>query len=148
MRLLLAWSIFAITMLPLLAQDPSARADDRASIREVVREYVAARDHADAKEIEALFTVDADQLVSERERRRAGRCCREAPCSVPRERTIYHVDQSPLRPGVAIADGRYEVTGSSGGPSRKMWTTLVMRQGEDGWHIAAIRNMLPAPPAQ
>jgi hypothetical protein len=47
---------------------------------------------------------------------------------------------------VALADGRYELTGLAGGESRKMWTTLVLTRGADGWRIAAIRNMLPAAP--
>jgi len=28
-----------------------------------------------------------------------------------------------------------------------MWTSLVILRTADGWRIAAIRNMLPAPPA-
>ena len=48
---------------------------------------------------------------------------------------------------VAIADGRYEITGGAGG-DRRMWSTFVMTREGAGWRIAAIRNMLPAPPAQ
>jgi hypothetical protein len=44
---------------------------------------------------------------------------------------------------VAIADGRYELTGLAGGATRQMWTTLVLKRTESGWRIAAIRNMLP-----
>jgi hypothetical protein len=29
-----------------------------------------------------------------------------------------------------------------------MWSTFVMARGQDGWHITAIRNMLPAQPAR
>jgi hypothetical protein len=29
-----------------------------------------------------------------------------------------------------------------------MWSTFVMTREGGGWRIAAIRNMLPAPPAQ
>jgi hypothetical protein len=47
----------------------------------------------------------------------------------------------------ALADGRYEIAGLAGGQSRRMWTTLVLSRTADGWRIAAIRNMLPAPPA-
>jgi hypothetical protein len=45
---------------------------------------------------------------------------------------------------VALADGRYEITGMANGPSRKMWASLMLTRGADGWRIAAIRNMLPA----
>ena len=48
---------------------------------------------------------------------------------------------------VAIADGRYEISGLAGGQARRMWTTLVVSRTPEGWRIAAIRNMLPAPPA-
>ena len=48
---------------------------------------------------------------------------------------------------VAIADGRYEITGGTGG-DRRMWSTFVMTREGSVWRIAAIRNMLPAPPAQ
>jgi hypothetical protein len=29
-----------------------------------------------------------------------------------------------------------------------MWTSFVLVKAKDGWRIAAIRNMLPAPPAK
>ena len=48
---------------------------------------------------------------------------------------------------VAIADGRYEIIGGAGG-DRRMWSTFVMTREAETWRIAAIRNMLPAPPAQ
>ena len=47
---------------------------------------------------------------------------------------------------VAVADGRYSITGAEGG-DRRMWSTFVMVREKDGWRIAAIRNMLPAAPA-
>ena len=46
----------------LIAQ--TSTASDEAAVREVVRKYVDARESIDAKAIEALFTADADQLVS------------------------------------------------------------------------------------
>lgn len=49
-----------------------------------------------------------------------------------------------LDPEIAIVDGRYETTFSSG-RIRKMWTTLVVKRVGGNWRIAAIRNMLPAP---
>ena len=52
-----------------------------------------------------------------------------------------------LNADTAIADGRYELTGLAGGESRRMWSTFVLVRTRKGWRIAAIRNMLPAPPA-
>jgi hypothetical protein len=45
---------------------------------------------------------------------------------------------------VALADGRYEISGASAADARKMWTALVLTRSSSGWRIAAIRNMLPA----
>ena len=63
------------------------------------------------------------------------------------KRTITVESVRFVTPEVAIADGRYELTGLAGGATRSMWATLVLRRTEAGWRIAAIRNMLPAPPA-
>src|SRR5579872_5371107 len=50
----------------LLAQSPA----DNSAVRDVVARYVAARQHSDEKAIAALFTADADQLVSSGEWRK------------------------------------------------------------------------------
>ena len=50
-------------------------------------------------------------------------------------------------PNIAIADGRYEIAASQGAAARRMWTSFLMVQSGGTWRIAAIRNMLPAPPA-
>ena len=46
------------------------KADTEAAINDVVRNYVAARERANAAELGALFTADADQLTSSGEWRR------------------------------------------------------------------------------
>ena len=51
-------------------------------------------------------------------------------------------------PDVLKVDGRYEIAGNAGAPIRRMWTSFVMVQTGGSWRIAAIRNMLPAPPAK
>jgi hypothetical protein len=45
---------------------------------------------------------------------------------------------------VAIADGRYELVGAT--DTRHMWSTFILTKSGGTWKIAAIRNMLPAPP--
>ncbi len=135
--------------LSLFAQSPEAT--DEASVREVVRKYMDAREHRDDKAIRALFTADADQLVSSGEWRR-GRDEVERGTLASSERTggkrtIAVTSVRFIAPGVALVDGRYEITGLTGGGSRRMWTTLVLTRGPGGWRIAAIRNMLPAAPA-
>ena len=128
-----------------------ARTKDEAAIRDVVKEYVAARERRDAAAIGALFTSDADQLVSSGEWRRGrdelvkGTLASSQRTGGNRTITLETI-RFPAR-DVAIADGRYEITGGAGG-DRRMWSTFVMTREGGGWRIAAIRNMLPAPPAQ
>lgn len=148
---LLKCAAFLIGVTTLLAQNPAANAGDEAAIREIVNKYVDAREHKDPKAVEALFTKDADQLVSSGEWRK-GRdaVVRGTLASSQRtggKRTITLESIRIVSPGVALADGRYELTGLAGGSTRSMWTSLVLTHGADGWRIAAIRNMLPAPPA-
>jgi uncharacterized protein (TIGR02246 family) len=120
---------------------------DEAAIRAVVQKYVDARESMDAHAIEALFTSDADQLVSTGEWRKGRsevvRGTMASSRSSAGKRTITVVSVRFVAPGVAIADGRYEITVPGGG-TRAMWTTLVLAKGSDGWRISAIRNMLPA----
>jgi uncharacterized protein (TIGR02246 family) len=122
-----------------------AQTNEEAAIREVVKKYVDARDRADAKAIEALFTSDADQLVSSGEWRKGRadvvRGTVASSQSATGKRTITVESVRLIAPSVALADGRYEIAGPE---TRKMWTTLLLTRGSDGWRIAAIRNMLPA----
>jgi uncharacterized protein (TIGR02246 family) len=122
---------------------------EEAAVREVVQKYVAARESMDARAIEALFTSDADQLVSSGEWRKGRsevvRGTMASSQSSGGKRTITVTSVRFVAPGVAIADGRYEISGIAGGGTRAMWTTLMLTRGADGWRIAAIRNMLPAP---
>jgi uncharacterized protein (TIGR02246 family) len=132
-----------------LVAQPSA---DEAAVRGVVARYVAARDHSDANAIAALFTDDADQLVSSGEWRKGrDQVVRGTLASSERTggtRTITVESVRFLSPDVALADGRYEIAGMASGQTRRMWTSIVLRRTAGGWRIAAIRNMLPAAPAR
>jgi len=135
---------------PWFAQEGAGR-NDEAAIREVVSKYVDARERIDPKAVEELFTSDADQLVSSGEWRKGRdavvRGTMASSSSTGGKRTITLESLRFLTPDVAIADGRYELTGLAGGATRSMWTTLVLKRTEKGWRISAIRNMLPAAPA-
>jgi uncharacterized protein (TIGR02246 family) len=124
---------------------------DEAAVRDVVRRYVDARDRKDAKAIEALFTADADQLVSSGEWRKGRdavvRGTMASSESSGGKRTITVEAVRFVTPEAALADGRYEIAGLAGAPARRMWSTFLMVRTPEGWRIAAIRNMLPAPPA-
>ena len=146
MRVLLILFLSLMTTGSAIAQSSASRANDDAAVREVVKRYLEARERRDAKAVEALFTEDADQLVSSGQWRRgrpeivSGTLASSDNNSGKRTlavETIRYVDS-----GVALADARYEIAGESS--TRKMWSTFLMKRGPDGWRIAAIRNMLPA----
>lgn len=143
----LAGSVIAVL---LLAQSPAGGTGEEAAIREVVQKYVDARENKNAQAIEGLFTNDADQLVSSGEWRKGrSEVVRGTLASSQRsggKRAITITSIRFVASSVALADGRYEITELAGGESRKMWTTLILIRGSDGWRIAAIRNMLPAAP--
>lgn len=144
--------LFVVAMASaLFAQSVSNHDSDKAAVRNVVQKYVEAREHMDAAAIQSLFTPDADQLVSSGEWRKG----REAVvhgtmASSQRTGGTRSITVESIRfpaPGVAIVDGRYDLTALAGGTTRHMWTTLILVKGPAGWQIAAIRNMLPAAPA-
>ena len=145
---------FALLFLMLLtpwATQKNTYANDDAAIREVVKQYVDARERIDPKAIEQLFTSDADQLVSSGEWRKGREAVVKGTMassqSTGGKRTITVEAVRFVTPDVAIADGRYELTGLAGGATRSMWTTLVLKRSGKDWQITAIRNMLPATPA-
>lgn len=140
------WGVTFLAAAALFAQGSEEKA-----IRAIVQKYMDARESQDARAVEALFTADADQLVSSGEWRKGRNDLVQGTLASSRnsagKRTITLTSIRFLAPAVAIADGRYELAGPAGGNTRKMWTSFVLTRGSDGWRIAAIRNMLPAPPA-
>lgn len=139
--------LIVASLLPLLAQKPA----DETAVRELVARYVDARDHPDAKTIEALFTADADQLVSSGEWRRGRDAVVRGTMASSEasggKRTITVETVRFLDGTTAIADGRYEIAGTNGTAARRMWTSIICKRTPAGWRIAALRNMLPAAPA-
>ena len=142
---LLVVSSALIASSPAIAQERSA---DVAAVRAVVSSYVDARERRDATALAALFTDDADQLVSTGEWRRGrdavvkGGLASSARSSGAR--TIEVETVRFLSPDVAVADGRYEIAAAAGAPARHMWTTFVMARRAGAWRISAIRNMRPS----
>jgi uncharacterized protein (TIGR02246 family) len=148
MRLLAALVLCSIATLPAIARNAVRASDDDAAIREVVRKYVDAREKRDPTLLAALFTEDADQITTSGEWRRGRdnvvRGGLASSQSNPGARQITIEAVRFLAPGVAIADGRYEIRGSQAGDQRRMWTTFVLMRGGSGeWRVAAIRNMVP-----
>jgi len=142
--------IGAAACLATLTRAPAAGPDDEAAIRAVVARYVDAREARDPEAIAALFTADADQLVSDGTWRK-GRddLVRGMLASSQRtggRRSITVESVRLLGPDVALVDGRYRQTGLAGGKDRDLWTTILLKRDPTGWRIAAVRNMLPAAP--
>lgn len=119
---------------------------DEAAVRAVVARYVDAREAIDPKATEALFTPDADQLVSSGEWRKGRDALVKGAMASSRNnaarRTISVESVRFLAPDIALVDGRYTLAGAA--VTRQMWATLILKRGADGWRITAIRNMLPA----
>jgi uncharacterized protein (TIGR02246 family) len=145
-------SIF-ITLLTLAALSPAAAqapVSDDAAVRALVDAYSAARDKGDAVALTALFTADADQLVSSGEWRRGrdavvkGSLASSQQTQGKRTFTIDTVRM--IAANVAVADSRYEIA-QPDGTTRRMWASWLVVKDGPAWKIAAIRNMLPAAPA-
>jgi uncharacterized protein (TIGR02246 family) len=125
----------------LFAAQAGKTSGDDAAVRDMVKRYADARDLSDPKAIGALFSDDADQLVSTGEWRSGKEALvRGMLASSAREtgkRTLTVEKVRFLSSDVSLADARYEIG------DRKMWSTFLMKRGPGGWRIAAIRNMLP-----
>lgn len=159
MRLPAALVICCLVTLPAPAQNAARGSADDAAVREIVRKYVDAREKRDATLLEALFTADADQLVTTGEWRqgrenvvRGGLASSQAN---PGSRQITIEVVRFVTRDVAIADGRYQITDPQANAPRRMRTTFVVvrsaaASGADShaWRIAAIRNMAPTDPAR
>lgn len=124
---------------------------DETAVRAVVKSYLDARERRDREALRALFTEDADQLVSSGEWRKGREAIvsgtLESSAGAPGARTIaIQTVRFPAR-DVALADGPYEIAGGQSTETRKMWTSFVLIRSSGTWRISAIRNMLPAIPA-
>lgn len=142
-------SLILTSLGALYAQEKTPDAHSHA-IRDVVTQYMQARNNKDAKAIPRLFTSDADQLVSTGEWRKGiDELVRGTSASSKKEKNQSSITVENIRlidPSVAIVDGHYR-TVSLNGQTRDMWTTLVLKQTGGAWRITAIRNMLPSAPA-
>ena len=140
--------------LPLLAGALFAQVGDETAIRDVVQKYVNARELQDPKAVEALFTEDADQLVSDGVWRKGREAIVKGTLESSQRsgghRTIEVQSVRFLSADVAVADGRYALAASAGAAARQMWTSILLTRKSGVWRIAGIRNMLPAgqPPAK
>jgi uncharacterized protein (TIGR02246 family) len=128
-----------------------APASDDAAIRALVARYTEIREQGDAAALGALFTADADQLVSSGEWRKGRDAVVKGSLTSSQrtqgKRTLTIDAVRTVAAGVAIADSRYEIA-EDAGRVRRMWASWLLVKDGDRWKIAAIRNMLPAAPAR
>ncbi len=139
--------LIAIGLLPGHLRAGDTRAQNERAVRNVVAEYMSARNRKDAEAVRKLFTPDADQLVSTGEWRKGLEdLVRGTSASSRNEAGNSSITIEQIRfvdPKVAIVDGRYRTT-SGNGSVRDMWTTIILKSVDQTWRITAIRNMLPA----
>ena len=147
------FAITALLALVLLTAAPAAAqapVSDDGAIRAVVAAYSAARDKGDGAALAALFTADADQLVSSGEWRRGRPAVVQGSLASSQQnqgaRTFTIETVRMVAANVALADSRYDIA-PPGGPTRRMWASWLIVKDGTAWKIAAIRNMLPAPAA-
>lgn len=150
MRLTITTLCALALTVPCVAQAPAARGGDEAAIRKVVQQYDDARNRGDWKVLSEIFTEDADQLTSAAETRK-GRAQIEKGAA-QNTATVYKGGKyvttietvRMLAPGVALADGTFEIGNIKGG-SRRGRQTLVLLKSGDRWRITALRSMVPTP---
>ena len=152
MRVLAVAALCCVVVARVSGQTVPSPSADETSVREIVRRYVEAREKRDPKLLEALFTADADQLTTSGEWRKGrdnvvkgGLASSQAN---PGSREIAIEVVRFVAPGVALADGRYEISGAAGAAPRRMRTTFVVVKAGENWRISAIRNMAPTEPAR
>ena len=146
---MLKGTLAAAFVLTLFSAPQGGRPADDTAVRDLVKRYVAAREQSDAAAVAALFTADADQLVSSGEWRRGRDAVVKGVLGSSKQtggtRTITVETVRFVSADTALVDGRYEIVGGTY-VDRRMWSSFVMTRTAQGWRIAAIRNMLPAPP--
>ena len=149
--MLIRGSLLAVLFVTLLGAPQTKPAGaDEAAVRDLVAQYANSREKGDPAAVAALFTADADQLVSSGEWRRGRDVLVKGVLSSTQQggkRTTTVETVRFLTADAAIVDARYEIIGGAY-VERRMWSSFVMARTKDGWRIAAIRNMLPAPPAK
>ena len=149
-RSVIAAALLALTLFAPAPARAQAPVTEEAAVRALVDASCAARDKADATALTALFTADADQLVSSGEWRRGREAVVKGSLASSQQaqgKRTFTVDTVRIiAANVALADSRYEIA-QADGTTRRMWASWLLVKDAGGWKIAAIRNMLPAAPA-
>jgi hypothetical protein len=127
-------------------QQNSLTEQQRKDIHKLIDKYSEARENRDTVLLKKILTADVDQLVSTGEWRNgvgasvAGML--RSSAGTPGTRTLAVEKIKLLSKTCAIVDCRYQIQNTNGAP-RKMWSTFLVVEANQGWKISAIRNMLP-----
>jgi uncharacterized protein (TIGR02246 family) len=150
LRSIAAATIAALALIAPASAAGQAPPTDDAAVRALVDAYSAARDKGDGAALTALFTADADQLVSSGEWRRGREAVVKGSLASSQQtqgkRTFTIETVRMVAANVALADSRYDIA-QTDGTTRRMWASWLLVKDGPAWKIAAIRNMLPAAPA-
>jgi uncharacterized protein (TIGR02246 family) len=132
------------------AEVGSGQTSDEAAIRQVVQRFDDTRNTGDWKALAALFTKDADQLISSGTWRRGpddiAKGMQEITSTAYKGATHKTTADRVrmLAPGIAISDGTFTITNIAGGGGRTGLVTMVLMKDGGEWRIAAARSMVPA----
>ncbi len=141
-------ALLGFAMAAVMSAIPCAAAEDEA-IKDLIARYATARDSRNPAAIRSLLTEDADQLVSSGVWRKGRTALVKGMLGSsrrnPGSRTLTVETVRFPSSDLAVADTRYVIKGTDGQSERRMWSTFLCLRTVDGWRIAAIRNMLPAP---
>ena len=141
---LFAGLLFAASV---FGQDQTLSPETDRQVRSLIDAYSEARTQKDSALLRSILSPDIDQLVStgvwRKGRESALPGMLQSSENNPGSRSITVEQIRQLTPDVALADARYTIENDDG-TARKMWSTFVVVQTDNGWKIAAIRNMLPA----
>jgi uncharacterized protein (TIGR02246 family) len=129
----------------------SGQSGDEAAIRKLVQQYDETRNRGDWKAYGALFTADADQLVSSGTWRRGAADIMKSTADITA--TTYKggkytttVDRvRTIAPTVALVDATFEISNLAAGGTRKGLNSMVLVNTGGRWRIAATRSMVPTP---
>jgi uncharacterized protein (TIGR02246 family) len=129
----------------------SGQSGDEAAIRKLVQQYDETRNRGDWKAYGALFTADADQLVSSGTWRRGAADIMKSTADITA--TTYKggkytttVDRvRTIAPTVALVDATFEISNLAAGGARKGLNSMVLVNTGGRWRIAATRSMVPTP---
>jgi len=150
-RSCIATLVVALALMAPASTAGQAPPTDDAAVRALVEAYSTARDKGDGAALTALFTADADQLVSSGEWRRGREAVVKGSLASSQQtqgkRTFAIETVRMIAANVALVDSRYDIA-QTDGTTRRMWASWLLVKDGPAWKIAAIRNMLPAAPAR